>query len=334
MGTMNALNILITSASRKVSLVKSFQQALKDEGLGGFVVVADSSPDSASMKFADISTLVPSLPNNGDESDFYGGILDICNRMGIGLIVPTRDGELEFFSKHKAFFGEMGIFVAICDCDTVALCQDKLAFYDFCISNNFSVPQKIDDVTRLPVFVKARNGHGGNSAARADSLPELFSLRRRYGESITQENINAPEYTIDVFSDSNSKVLSVVPRQRIKIMGGESWVGRTEKNADIMQESQRLAEALRLKYHSVIQCFYDAGIVKFIEVNPRFGGASNCSFVAGANSPRWLVQLATGRDVTAPPIGDFLDNLTMLRYSQDTFVYPETNDETRPERPV
>src|SRR3990167_7707167 len=299
---MNALNILITSASRKVSLVKSFQQALKEEGLGGFVVAADSSPDSASMQLADMGAIVPTLPNNGTDYEFFKSIAEICIQMGIGLVVPTRDGELPFC--------------------------------DFCVSNNLSVPQKIDDVTRLPVFVKARNGHGGNSAARADTLPELFALRRRYGESITQENINAPEYTIDVFSDSNSKVLSVVPRQRIKIMGGESWVGRTEKNADIMRESQRLAEALKLKYHSVIQCFYDNGIVKFIEVNPRFGGASNCSFVAGANSPRWLVQLATGRDVTAPPIGDFLDNLTMLRYSQDTFVYPETNDETRPERPV
>src|SRR3990167_7192540 len=204
---MNALNILITSASRKVSLVKSFQQALKDEELGGFVVVADSSPDSASMKFADISTLVPSLPNNGTDYEFFKNISELCILYGIGLIVPTRDGELPFFSEHKEFFGEQGVLVAIPDSECVTLCQDKLAFYDFCISNNFSVPKKIDDVTRFPVFVKARNGHGGNSAARADTLPELFALRRRYGESITQENINAPEYTIDVFSDSNSRVL-------------------------------------------------------------------------------------------------------------------------------
>ena len=243
---MNALNVLITSASRKVSLVKSFQRALKDEGLVGFVVVADSSPDSASMKFADIGAIVPSLVTYG-EDEFQFHIIELCKQMGIGLIVPTRDGELSFFSKHKSLFDSAGMFIAICDCDSVTLCQDKLAFYDFCISNNFSVPKKIDDVTRLPVFVKARNGHGGNSAARADTLPELFALRRKYGESITQENINAPEYTIDVFSDSNSKVLSVVPRQRIKIMGGESWVGRTEKNADIMRESQRLAEALDRK---------------------------------------------------------------------------------------
>ena len=330
---MNALNILITSASRKVSLVKSFQQALKDEELGGFVVAADSSSDSASMKFADIGAIVPSLVTYG-EDEFLFHIMELCKQMGIGLIVPTRDGELSFFSKYKSLFDSVGVFIAICDCDSVTLCQDKLAFYDFCISNNFSVPQKIDDVTRLPVFVKARYGHGGNSASRADTLPELFAIKRRFGESIVQENISAPEYTIDVFSDSNSKVVSVVPRQRIKIMGGESWVGRTEKNTDIMRESQRLAETLKLKYHNVIQCFYDNGVVKFIEVNPRFGGASNCSFVAGANSPRWLVQLATGRQITAPPIGEFIDNLTMLRYSQDVFVYPETGHETEIERRV
>src|SRR3990167_2046237 len=110
---MNALNILITSASRKVSLVKSFQQALKEEGLGGFVVAADSSPDSASMKFSDISAIVPTLPNNGTDYEFFHSTADICRQMGIGLVVPTRDGELPFFAEHKDFFAEWGILVAV-----------------------------------------------------------------------------------------------------------------------------------------------------------------------------------------------------------------------------
>ena len=328
---MNALNILITSASRKVSLVQSFKQVLIKESLDGFVVAVDSSEDSAALKFSDISHIVPPLLGDDPAGDFFDGIMDICRVTKVGLIVPTRDDELPFFAKHKDFFDSLGIFVAVSDLECVETCQDKFAFDDFCRGNDFATPNRIDDVTRLPVFVKARRGYGGNTSFRADTLPELFAIRRRLGESITQEYIYAQEYTVDVFSGRDSKVLSVIPRKRIKIIGGESWIGQTEKNTAVIYEAKRLAEALKLKYHSVIQCFYDGSSVKFIEVNPRYGGASNCSFAAGGDSPRWLVQMAMGRTVTAPPIGEFVDKLTMLRYSQDVFVYADDRCEEKAE---
>ena len=160
-------------------------------------------------------------------------------------------------------------------------------------------------------------------ARRADTMAEVAILKRKWGDCLTQENIDAPEYTVDVFSDSRANVLSVIPRQRIKVIAGESVVGRTEKNTDIIRECQRLAGILHLQFHSIIQCFYDNGVVKFIEVNPRYGGASNLSFQAGGESPRWLIQMVAGRKITAPPIGDFVDNMTMLRYSQDIFIGPD-----------
>ena len=122
-------------------------------------------------------------------------------------------------------------------------------------------------------------------------------------------------------------MLSVIPRQRIKVIAGESVVGRTEKNTDIIRECQKLAEILHLQFHSIIQCFYDNGVVKFIEVNPRYGGASNLSFRAGGESPRWLIQLVAGREVTTSPDRQFIDKLTMLRYSQDIFIHPDEQHE-------
>lgn len=323
------MNILITSAARKVLLVQAFQKALKDEGMSGLVFAGDSSPDSPTLSFADKGIVLPalSIENSEREWEFFRDILDVCEECAIGLIVPTRDGELPFFSNFKWNFDMCGIRVAICETDTVRLCQDKIAFAEFCKNNGFSIPNQIADITGLPVFVRARNGWSGGMARRADSMAEVAILKRNWGDCIIQENIDAPEYTVDVFSDEDSKVLSVIPRQRIRVVAGESIVGRTEKNAAIMCECQRLAEALKLKYHSVIQCFYDDGIVKFIEVNPRYGGASNLSFRAGGESPRWLVQMVNGRIVTAPPIGEFVDNLTMLRYSKDIFIYPDGKHE-------
>lgn len=336
------MNILITSAARKVLLVQAFKKALREEALQGYesglVIAGDSSPDCPAPKFSDIAIVLPSLNENNPEGDwvFFCHLLSICEDNKIKLIVPTRDGELGFFANFKWNFDTRGIRVAICEADTVKLCQDKIAFADFCEANGFSIPQRISDVTSLPVFVRPRQGYGSGLATRVDTMAELAITKRRLGECIVQENIFAPEYTVDVFCDEDSKVISVIPRQRIRVVAGESVVSRTEKNADLMRECQRMAEALKLKYHSVIQCFYDNGVVKFIEVNPRYGGASNCSFVAGGESPKWLIQMVNGRKVTTPPMGKFIDNLTMLRYSRDIFIYPDEryDTESTEEEPV
>src|SRR3990172_11613834 len=310
------MNILITSAARKVTLVQAFQKALKDEGLDGFVVAADMSPNSPALRFAKISVL---LPPTEHEEEYNEALLSVCEEYLIDLIIQTRDEELPFYARHKHEYLKLGIWIAVPDEACVSLCQDKIAFADFCEVNGVEIPKRMHDITRLPVFVRARYGWGGGMARRADTMAEVAILKRGWGDCLTQENIDSPEYTVDVFSDSRANVLSVIPRQRIKVIAGESVVRSEENNADIIRECQRLAGMLQLKFHSVIQCFYDNGAVKFIEVNPRYGGASNLSFQAGGESPRWLIQLVAGLEVTAPPVGEFLDKLTMLRYSQDIF---------------
>jgi len=130
------------------------------------------------------------------------------------------------------------------------------------------------------------------------------------------------EYTVDLFADFSGKVLSVVPRERLSIFGGESFIGKTCKNWGIINESMRLAKSLRLIGHNTIQCFWQDGQVKFIEVNPRYGGAANLGFAAGAFTPQMLVCLILGKEIK-PSIGDFEDGLYMLRYTEDLFLGEE-----------
>jgi len=47
--------------------------------------------------------------------------------------------------------------------------------------------------------------------------------------------------------------------------------------------------------------------------------SANLGFAAGAFTPRMLVRLVLGREVK-PCVGDFKDNLYMLRYTDDIFV--------------
>lgn len=314
------MNVLITSASRKVWLIKAFRKALSEE-IGGQVIVVDSSPRSAALHFADIAYVVPS----GLGKEFLAAVQGICQRHKIKLLIPTRDEELPFFAKERQKLQNIGVSVMVPNIDTIEICQDKCMFIEFCLRHEFSVP-KTYEVTKgafeFPVFVKGRFGKGSKWAFRIDNELELRNLLSRLNDPIIQEYVEAPEYTVDLFADFYGEVLSVVPRERLSIFGGESFIGKTCKNWDIINESIRLAKSLRLVGHNTIQCFWQDGQVKFIEVNPRYGGAANLGFAAGAFTPQMLVRLVLGKEVK-PSIGDFEDGLYMLRYTEDLFLSEE-----------
>ena len=316
------MNILITSASRKASLVLAFQEALAQEG-GGKVIAVDASPLAPALYFADEHYLVPL----SHDSDFLEVLLRLCVLLKINLIVPTRDEELPFFSEHKREFTDVGTFVVVSDPATVRMCQDKKVFIKFCQENNFTIPRSYE-ITNLPadlefpVFIKDRYGKGAKKAVRINSKRALESVLEEMPDAIIQEFVDAPEYTIDLFADFSGRVISVVPRERIYIVGGESFVGRTKKNPVLIQEGTRLAEKLHLIGHNTIQCFLDGDLVKFIEVNPRFGGGANLGFAAGAHTPLFLVKLLKG-ETLEPRVGEFKANYIMLRYTKDVFLDSE-----------
>ncbi len=310
-------NILITSASRKVSLVRNFKKALCNQGK---IIAADINPESPALYFADDYLIVP----RSDDPNFINFIVDFCKNNSIKLIIPTRDEELSLFSKNKDIFDEIGVKIMVSNVETIELCQDKEKFINFCKNNGFGIPKTYDDVNSIidedfPLFLKPVVGKSGVDTFRVDSLDNLIEILSKENDFIVQECVETPEYTIDLFADFEGNVISAVPRQRVNVWGGESLVTKTVKNELIINESVRLAEKLKLKGHNTIQCFFDGEYIKFIEVNPRFGGAASISFEAGANSAEFLIKLLNDEKLK-PQIGDFKDNLVSLRFVEDYFI--------------
>lgn len=317
------MNILITSASGKVSLVRAFQQALAQQK-GGKVIAVDVSPLAPALYLADEHYLVPS----SYKPEFLAKMLRLCEQLNVKLLVPTRDEELYFFAENKEKFAGIGTFVMVPAPATVRICQDKSLFIKFCQENSFATPKSYEGLdlpvhVEFPLFVKPRRGKGGRQATSVNSKEELRLVLKQMPDTIIQEFVKAPEYTIDLFTDFSGRVISVVPRERIRIFGGESFVGKTSKNPALIQEAVRLATELGLIGHNTIQCFLDDDAVKFIEVNPRFGGAAHLGFAAGAPTPLFLVKLLKG-ETLEPRIGEFTDNYIMLRYTEDLFLDTES----------
>jgi carbamoyl-phosphate synthase large subunit len=59
--------------------------------------------------------------------------------------------------------------------------------------------------------------------------------------------------------------------------------------------------------------------LKFVEINPRFGGGAPLSIKAGANFPKWILQELSGKKTNIRFDG-FQDNLIMLRYDDEVWL--------------
>lgn len=308
--------VLVSSAAAKVLLVQSFQAA------GARVVAVDISPMSAALAHADAAYLVPRVDADGA----LDALLALCRREAVALLVPTRDGELPFFSAHADAFGAAGTRVLVSSPAAVERCQNKRQFVDGCRHLGVPVPHtwapgEVPD--RWPVFVRPNRGAATAGAVRVADRAGFDYVRASRGDDlIVQELVTAPEYSIDVLSDFAGRPLQAVARRRLQIRAGESHVSRVERRPALEAMSMRLCGAIGTVGHAVVQAFDDdRGGPRFIEVNPRFGGASNLSIAAGLDSPARLLALLRD-DPSARAPRPIRDQLSMLRFSQDVLVEP------------
>ena len=150
---------------------------------------------------------------------------------------------------------------------------------------------------------------------------ELSFFAKRIPNAICQEFIKGTEHTCDVYVDFNMKVRCVVPRKRIEVRAGEVSKGQVVKNRQIMARTAELVERLGAGPGVItVQLIMTAkGNLKFIEINPRFGGGAPLAIKAGANFPKWVLQQLLGQQPEIKFDG-FQDGLTMLRYDAEVWL--------------
>jgi carbamoyl-phosphate synthase large subunit len=310
------MNILITSSSGKISLLQAFQKALCAMKLEAKVVCCDTDVLSPSLYVADAGFI--SLRTN--DPQYLNHLIEQCRRHQIQAILPTRDEELLFFSENREFFKTQGITVWVTDSAVIRTCQNKRLFNQWCLDHGFEIPHWNHtnyEKTNFPLCVRPVTGKGSNGMRKVFSRDQLDGVS--LDSCVIQEWIEAPEYSVDVFCDAQSNCLSAVARLRCKVESGESVVSQVEDEPLIIATVKRLCSALKLTGVATIQAFQHEGRVLFIEVNPRFGGASVLSCEAGRSTPEYLLREASGQ-ILEPVVTPIRYGLTLLRHSTHCFV--------------
>lgn len=317
---MKKINILFSSAGRRVELINSFREAKEKLGIEGKLVGVDLDELAPALNFVDVKYKVPRI----NSKDFIPTIIDICKKEQISLIIPTIDTELELYSKNKKLIEESGAKVMVSDIDTTSIMRNKIETYKYLKKHGFGVPRLITDEDikyknySFPLFIKPLDGSSSINAFKINNEKELMFFKEYIPNPMIQEFADGPEYCVDVFSDFNSKLITVVPKLRVAHRSGEITKAKVVKDREIIELTKKLVSILKPQGEINFDCIKTQEGIKIIEINGRFAGGAPISFKAGANSPEKLYRILQNEELEYNE--DYTDGMIALRFDDAVFL--------------
>lgn len=317
------MNVLITSAGQRVSLIRAFQTELSAYFPAGKVYTTDINPRLApACQVADGAFKVKRVTH----PDYISELLSLSLKLKIKLIVPTIDTELQVLADHKPLFLAHGIHLIISSSGFVKKCRDKRKINRFFQFRGIDIPRPIDkNNPTFPLFIKPYDGSLSSDIYLINSPEELRPYHLDNEKLMFMEYIDREEYdeyTVDMYYGRDHHVKCLVPRKRMVVRAGEINKGKTEYNDIVPFLRKRLEIIPGAVGCFTTQVFFNerTGHIVGIEINPRFGGGYPLSYHAGANYPAYLIR----EYLLNESIGyseDWERGLLMLRYDDEILVH-------------
>ncbi|WP_224490191.1 ATP-grasp domain-containing protein [Robertkochia flava] len=318
------MNILITSAGKRVSLLQAFQSEASKIDKQISVICCDASPElSAACQMAEISFKVPRL-----NSDVYiDELLQRCKDHSIKLIIPTIDTELFLLSENRSRFLEEGIIPVISEVNVIGMTRDKRKTHAFFNKHGILTAREYTrEQPEFPLFLKPYDG---------SRSVDIYLIRRK--EDLKVKHLNNEklmfleyldhneydEFTCDLYYNKNNELSCVVPRKRIEVRDGEVNKGVTSKNEIEVLIREKLANIKGAIGCLTAQFFMHKTSKKIvgIEINARFGGGYPLTYLAGANYPQWIIMEYLMNKEVSNKFDTWEDSLLMLRYDKEVLVH-------------
>jgi carbamoyl-phosphate synthase large subunit len=327
--TDGRVNVLFTSAGRRVELLRAFRRAYRELELAGDIVGVDVDPLAPALQECDVAFIVPPF----DDPGYVDAIAKLCTERAISLLFPLIDPEIPLLAERRDELDATGARAMVVPAEAARITADKLATAE--LFERLGVPgprtwsaedARTADLA-FPAFVKPRFGSASENAHRVENDAELDFWLARVREPVVQELLPGPEITSDVLCLEDGRAVAVCSRERIAVRAGEVAKGVTVHDERIEQRCVAIAEDLHARGPITVQCLMRDGEALFTEVNARFGGGLPLAIAAGVDAPRWLLAQAAGRAVEAPPLGTYQTGLFMTRFDDSFFVSEEDRAE-------
>ena len=325
-------HVLVTSLAGKAPLLRAVLVAARRLHYATKVIGADLNPLALARPLADDFWALPAL-----RDEALPELLAGMQARHIAYLIPTRDGELAFWSRHRAALAEAGVAVLVSAPEAVHRCLDKLEFAAFgqqhglpVIATALDISALAEQLSQSPTSFVVKERHGAGSRSLGLNLPAAAALAHAHTlqEPLFQPFISGHEISVDGYVDRTGRVHGLMARTRDVVVRGESQVTTTLADPDLHARLAAIVAQLGLYGPFVLQALRtDAGGLHLIECNCRFGGASTLGITAGVDSFYWFLQEAGGADLQAFPFRPAPGTLRQVRTAADSTFHLKKNEQ-------
>ena len=318
---MNAnYNILVTSLSKKIPLLKAVRSTAEKLDLEGKIYGGDSNAACIGRYFVDEFWHMPQQNVLTVED-----LIDYCKTHEIKAIIPTRDEELPFFSSHQKVISENGIACMISNTQCIERCRDKLLFSQFLSPLEIPAIPTVTDINLLMAntfVVKECFGAGSRSVGLNLTANEAKAWAGSLKTPIFQPYIDGKEYSVDVYIDRQNSPHGAIARSRDLVVNGESQITSSVHEPEMEYLCLRAAVHLGIYGHAVFQLIRDEeSRLHLIECNARFGGASSLSVAMGLHSFEWfLLESGAVASHALPTFTRASTEMKQIRHPEDKVI--------------
>lgn len=314
------LNILFLGGGRKVSLAQQLKISGKKLGFNVSIFSYDISEEVPIVLEGEV---IKGLP--WTDPSVVGDICNVVSEKMIDIILPILNGSIEVASMCRVRLPH--VFIPVTDFSVAKPLFDKLDAAKLFKELKFPIPRTYSVLSaKVPAIVKPRRGGKSRGIHVFHDMEDLMHLQNLSGYIIQEYIEKSEEYTVDCYIDMNGEILTVVPRKRLEIMGGESTKTITFKNEILEKFSRDVINRLQLRGPVNIQYLHDLDSDRYLlmEVNPRLGSAVICSILAGAPITDYII--AEAKDIKLSPCNDWKNHTLMARYLKEAIFFKNIND--------
>lgn len=320
------LDVLLTDGGYKNTY--AIIRALKKEGLKVGVLYNSILSLSFLSRYVDKRYIIKTnlLKNSSPEvlSQFYSETLNILKQDDIDVFMPVGNMSFNFATTFKNDL-EKFTNLPVVNPDIMEIAQNKYKTFKFAEQIDIPIPKTIfidsyDDIPRIinemkfPCVIKKTNFYEGgvkycnDKSELKKNLNSILERKKSDGSfPIIQEYVEGPGTGYyGIFKDG--ECINYFMHERLHeypITGGASTFAKSIYDDKLKQLGTKMLE--NLKWNGVAMIEFKKDIrdnkYKLMEINPKFWGSLELSYVAGLNFPYLNYLIAMGKPI--PPTATY-----------------------------
>lgn len=320
---MKEFNVLFLGGAKRVSFAEYLKRAAESRN---FSFKLYSYELEKEVPISIIGNVIVGL--RWKDPNLYPHLRECVLRENIQMVLPFVDPAIRVASELKKLLPNLYIPCASPDiCETMFDKQLSAKWFE---SNGIASPRTFHPEEKMvfPVIAKPRCGSASKGIAVIRDQDEWVSFEKNHNvdDYLLQQFVeNGEEFTVDAFVSQDHRIISVVPRIRLEMAGGEAVRSVTVHDRVVEEMSMKVLATRAFSGPVTLQFIRDrkTGETFVMEINARYGGAVITSFAAGADTTTCLVD--EWNKQAAEPVSQWEEHVLMTRYFKEVVFHATHN---------